>query len=65
VFPATAEVVLVTGQVAGLHQATDPELLFVKRLKFIIQVRRAVFPAGDPEQKYGSAKDESLTGVAA
>ena len=49
VFPAVAEVVLVIGQVAGLHQVTDPELLFVKRLEFIIGVRRAVCPAGDPE----------------
>ena len=49
VFPAVAEVVLVTGQVPGLHQITDPELLFVERLKLVVQISRAVFPAGDPE----------------
>jgi hypothetical protein len=29
VFPAIAEVVLVSGQVVGLHQITDPGILFV------------------------------------
>jgi hypothetical protein len=49
VFPAVGEVVLVTSQVPGLHQVTDPELFLVERPGLIAGVRAAVLPAGDPE----------------
>ena len=44
VLPAIAEVVLVAGQVPGLHQVTDLELPLVERLELIVQIRGAVFP---------------------
>ena len=42
VFPAVAEVVLVTGQVPGLHQVADPELLLVERLEIDLRVCGAI-----------------------
>src|SRR5437762_4654702 len=49
VFPAVAEIVLVSGLVPGLHQVTDPELALVQRLELLVQVRGSVLPASDPE----------------